>query len=244
MRAGIEPYPSIVRVSTTIFECFGARVFRINRLTSEGVLRREDTNDDDVRVARALAPADAVDTRVVDERREDELGGLVRRGGREDGDDHGGRPDGVPPDRDIVDVLEEVHAERVDEALADEDARVDADCDARFWDEGGPEGRERRDEIGCREAFWENSSEPAPVQGVISYLIPVVTATCPRRLNQPVTQEANAACWGSESMAAQKYGPPLVGCALHTSPMANPTIHVKTAGQPVEPSAIIELEGG
>jgi hypothetical protein len=48
-------------------------------------------------------------------------------------------------------------------------------------------------------------------------LIPVVTATCPNKLNQPVTQDAKGAPWGLEIMAAQKYGPPLVGCALHIS---------------------------
>lgn len=47
--------------------------------------------------------------------------------------------------------------------------------------------------------------------------MPVVTATCPRRLNHPVTQDANGAERGGESIAAQKYGPPLVGCALQTS---------------------------
>lgn len=51
----------------------------------------------------------------------------------------------------------------------------------------------------------------------MTHLIPVVTATCPSKLNQPVTQEANAAFSGSDNMAAQKYGPPLVGCALQTS---------------------------
>lgn len=47
--------------------------------------------------------------------------------------------------------------------------------------------------------------------------MPVVTATCPRRLNHPVIHDANGARFGGESIAAQKYGPPLVGCALHTS---------------------------
>jgi hypothetical protein len=36
------------------------------------------------------------------------------------------------------------------------------------------------------------------------YLIPVVTATCPSRLNQPVTQDASGAFSGSDSIAAQK----------------------------------------
>lgn len=51
-------------------------------------------------------------------------------------------------------------------------------------------------------------------------LIPVVTATCPRRLNQPVTHDANGAFRGFEIIAAQKYGPPLVGCALQISELA------------------------
>jgi len=37
-----------------------------------------------------------------------------------------------------------------------------------------------------------------------TYLIPVVTATCPSRLNQPVTQDASGAFSGSDSIAAQK----------------------------------------
>lgn len=53
--------------------------------------------------------------------------------------------------------------------------------------------------------------------GAATHLIPVVTATCPRRLNHPVTHDAKAAFWGSDNIAAQKYGPPLVGCALQTS---------------------------
>jgi hypothetical protein len=51
-------------------------------------------------------------------------------------------------------------------------------------------------------------------------LIPVVIATCPNRLKQPVTQDAKGAPLGLEIMAAQKYGPPLVGCALHISGVA------------------------
>ena len=48
-------------------------------------------------------------------------------------------------------------------------------------------------------------------------LIAVVAATCPTRLNHPVIQDAKGACWGLEIMAAQKYGPPLVGYALQIS---------------------------
>ena len=87
-------------------------------------------------------------------------------------------------------------------------------------------------------------------------LIPVVTATCPRRLNQPQIHEAKGAFLGVESIAAQKYGPPLVGWALQTSKryqqsggaggvldyrpaMAKPTIMVKTAQ--IEPSCEHEM---
>ena len=48
-------------------------------------------------------------------------------------------------------------------------------------------------------------------------LIPAVTATWPRRLNQPQIQEMKGALLGVESIAAQKYGPPLVGWALQIS---------------------------
>jgi hypothetical protein len=48
------------------------------------------------------------------------------------------------------------------------------------------------------------------------HLIPVVIATCPRRLNQPVIHDASGALLGLESIAAQKYGPPDVGWALQT----------------------------
>ena len=61
------------------------------------------------------------------------------------------------------------------------------------------------------------SSRVHATGNAITSLIPVVTATCPNRLNQPVTQDAKGARWGLEIMAAQKYGPPLVGCALHIS---------------------------
>lgn len=63
----------------------------------------------------------------------------------------------------------------------------------------------------------------------VPHLIPVVTATCPRRLNHPHTHDAKGAFSGFDIIAAQKYGPPLVGCALQTSAIARPTSIVKTA---------------
>ena len=44
-----------------------------------------------------------------------------------------------------------------------------------------------------------------------THLTPVVTATCPSKLNQPVIHDASGACDGLLSIAAQKYGPPDVG---------------------------------
>jgi hypothetical protein len=66
----------------------------------------------------------------------------------------------------------------------------------------------------------------------------------PTKLNQPVTQEKNAdSLWFGASIAAQKYGPPLVGCADVISAIPKPTKVVKkltmshptdmTAGPPV-----------
>jgi len=51
---------------------------------------------------------------------------------------------------------------------------------------------------------YNNLSMMCQRQKKRSDLIPVVTATCPKRLNQPVTQDAKAAFWGLESIAAQK----------------------------------------
>ena len=64
------------------------------------------------------------------------------------------------------------------------------------------------------------SSAGHAIGNAMTSLIPVVTATCPNKLNQPVTQDAKGAPWRLEIMAAQKYGPPLVGCALHISGVA------------------------
>ena len=67
--------------------------------------------------------------------------------------------------------------------------------------------------------------------------MPVVTANWPTKLNHPVTQLKKAAVLGvGASMAAQKYGPPEVGCALVISAMLSPTNIVKklTTSQPLD----------
>jgi hypothetical protein len=66
--------------------------------------------------------------------------------------------------------------------------------------------------------------------------MPVVMATWPRRLNQPVTQAAKGACFLGARMAAQKYGPPAEGMALTISAIPSPTNMVKkeTTIQPTD----------
>lgn len=116
-------------------------------LTRQRVLRHEDTDDHDIRRARALAPADTVDAGVVDELLEHKLGRLVRGRRGEHRDNERSRAHRVPPDRDVVDVLEQVHAERVDEALRDEHRGVDAGGDAWLGDEVRVERGQGRDEV-------------------------------------------------------------------------------------------------
>jgi hypothetical protein len=53
--------------------------------------------------------------------------------------------------------------------------------------------------------------------------------TCPTKLNQPVIQDRKAACCLGASVAAQKYGPPLVGMAETISAMESPTKKVMKA---------------
>ena len=68
---------------------------------------------------------------------------MVRGRSGEDGNDYSSSPDGVPPDGYVVNVLQKVHAECVDEPLADEYSGIDTDRDPRFWDEVGVERRKR-----------------------------------------------------------------------------------------------------
>ena len=75
----------------------------------------------------------------------------------------------MPPDGDIIEVVEDVDAEGVDEALGDEDGGVDAfsfssdslrgfsskgrtDSRIRIWYERRLEGAHRRDEVRAAEA--------------------------------------------------------------------------------------------
>ena len=134
---------------------------RARKLTCESVLSHENADNSDVRGARAHAPANRVRTRgsVVDERPEDELAGLVLGRSSEHGDDERGRADGVPPDRDVVDVPEEVHTKGVDEALRDEHRGINADRNARLRNEVRVEGRESGDEIRATEAGEECQNE-------------------------------------------------------------------------------------
>ena len=73
------------------------------------------------------------------------------RGGKY-GDNDGGRSNTMPVNRDIVDVLQQVHTESVDESLADEDPGVDAERDARRRDEVSVERRCGAEEVCCCKA--------------------------------------------------------------------------------------------
>lgn len=110
-------------------------------LTRQRVLRHEDTDDHDIRRTRTLAPAHTVDAGVVDELLEHELARLMRGRRSEHRDNERSRPDRMPPDRDVVDVLEQVDAEGVDEALRDEHRGVYAGGDAWLGDKIGVECR-------------------------------------------------------------------------------------------------------
>jgi hypothetical protein len=66
--------------------------------------------------------------------------------------------------------------------------------------------------------------------------MPVVTATWPSKLNQPVTHDANGAYFLGARIADQKYGPPADGIADTISAMPRPTNMVKkdTTIQPTD----------
>lgn len=59
--------------------------------------------------------------------------------------------------------------------------------------------------------------------------------------HQPVSQELNAECFGGASIAAQKYGPPLVGMADTISAIPSATAKVKndTTIQPTDITALV-----
>ena len=129
------------------------------------------TNNSNISIARARAPADAILIRrsAVDKLEEDVVARLVRWRLREDDDDEDDGAEGVPPDGDVIEVVEDVDAEGVDEALGDEDGGVDAfslssdslrvfsskgrtDSRIRIWYERRLEGAHRRDEVRAAEA--------------------------------------------------------------------------------------------
>lgn len=119
-------------------------------------------------------------------------------GGRlgEDGDAEAHDAGRVQDDGRVVQVLEQVHAERVDDAVRDEERGVDADGLGR----GGLvvwvlDRRHRRDQVGqaerdaCRYCnIWggQLSLSPPEARGGRGW------CTWPRRLNHPVIQAASA----------------------------------------------------
>ena len=90
--------------------------------------------------------------------------------------------------------------------MGEQDSGIDPDRLARAALEIGAERACGGDEVGTCEARARREVKRRRRAAVDSaaHLIPVVTATCPRRLNQPVIHDAKAALWGLEIMAAQK----------------------------------------
>jgi hypothetical protein len=80
------------------------------------VLSQKNPDDSDVCRARPLGLSDGIDTSTVDEGSEDELAALVLRGCSEDSNGEGGRAERIPPHRDVIQILEDVHAKGVDRA--------------------------------------------------------------------------------------------------------------------------------
>jgi hypothetical protein len=83
--------------------------------TCQRVLSHENTDDSNVGRARPLRPPDTtVDTGTVDECSKDELSALELRSSCEDSNDEGSGAKRMPPDGDIIQVLEDAHAKGVD----------------------------------------------------------------------------------------------------------------------------------
>ena len=82
--------------------------------TCQPVLSKETTDYPDVGLARPLRPSDTFETSVVDERPEDELATLMRRGLCKDGNNERSRRKEVPPHRDIAQAFENAQAKCVD----------------------------------------------------------------------------------------------------------------------------------
>jgi hypothetical protein len=87
--------------------------------TCQRVLGQENTNHRDVGRARPLRPPDTVDTGTINKCPEDKFAALVLRGRCEDGDDEGSSSNGMPPYRDVVEILEDVYAKGIDRAYVE-----------------------------------------------------------------------------------------------------------------------------
>lgn len=98
-----------------------------------------------------------------------------------------------------------MHTKSVYQSLADQHSGVYADRGLWSWDETRPELRHGGQEVGTSKAVQTQlSSQTVTFQELNSHdLIPVVTATWPSRLNQPVIHDASGALSGLVSMAAQ-----------------------------------------
>ena len=84
-------------------------------LTSKCILSHENSYDYDIGGASSLTPANAIQTRAVNKCPENEISSLVRRCRSKGRNDHCRGPEAMPPNGDIVQVLEKVYAERVNE---------------------------------------------------------------------------------------------------------------------------------
>lgn len=100
--------------------------------TGDRVLGHENSDDSDVGRGSSLSPADWIkvthcDSRPIVEGAEDELGRLM---GRSFGDDRDGEAEDsetVESDRDVVEVRQDFHSERVDETVGNDESEVDRD---------------------------------------------------------------------------------------------------------------------
>lgn len=201
----------------------------------KGVLSPEDPYQNDVSFSCADAPTGI--SGVIQKLGEHKTTRLTFGCGDENGNDHGDGSNRMPPNGNAVDVSEEVNSKSVDQAfimsdeympndqrlnplehtLADQEGSIHSDYRLLVWDKtgvnrssSGDEGRTSKTMGTCRCVSPQRFSKR-------TNLIPAVTATWPRRLNQPQIHEMKGAFLGVESIAAQKYGPPLVGWALQIS---------------------------
>ena len=170
------------------------------------ILSHQASDNRDIGRARNLRPALSVHTRAVNESCKDELARLALRCASETSNNNGNRSKGVLEHRDVVEVLEGAYAEGIDETLCEEYGSVDADSLAGRGYIVRPKRRCGRDEVGAAEtgsrgkSIWRIDTR----RDCEAHLIPVVTATWPSKLNQPVIQDMIAADRGVDNIAAQK----------------------------------------